>query len=250
MATEPLRVQSLHALLYCERLFFLEEVEEVRVADAAVFAGRRLHHDLDEGERLSLDVGSEQLGLLGKVDAVRRTDGALVVTEQKRGRPATGPGGAEAWETDRMQVAAYGMLVEEAFPGARVECRVRYHQPPATVAVPLDTAMRAQVHAAIARARQLRALGVRPPITTEERRCTRCSLAPVCLPHEERGETGVPRLFPEDDQRQVVHVATPGARIGRRASELKIAIDEQPDTKLGIKGVAAVVLHGPVQISS
>ena len=39
----PLRVM---ALLYCERLFYLEEVEELRVADGAVYAGRRLHDDV------------------------------------------------------------------------------------------------------------------------------------------------------------------------------------------------------------
>ena len=37
----PLRVMSLHALLYCERLFYVEGVEEIRVADATVYAGRR-----------------------------------------------------------------------------------------------------------------------------------------------------------------------------------------------------------------
>ena len=32
-APEPLlRVMSLHALEYCERLFYLEEVEEIRIA--------------------------------------------------------------------------------------------------------------------------------------------------------------------------------------------------------------------------
>lgn len=37
---EPLiRVMALHALAYCERLFYLEEVEEIRKADANVFAG-------------------------------------------------------------------------------------------------------------------------------------------------------------------------------------------------------------------
>ena len=38
--TTKLRVQSLHALAYCERLFYLEEVENVRLADASVYAGR------------------------------------------------------------------------------------------------------------------------------------------------------------------------------------------------------------------
>jgi len=36
----PLRVMALHALAYCERLFYLEEVEEIRVANHRVYAGR------------------------------------------------------------------------------------------------------------------------------------------------------------------------------------------------------------------
>jgi len=36
----PVRVMALHALAYCPRLFYLEEVEEIRVADERVFAGR------------------------------------------------------------------------------------------------------------------------------------------------------------------------------------------------------------------
>jgi len=46
-AAEPLvRVMALHALAYCERLFYLEEVEEIRVASDAVYAGRVLHQEL------------------------------------------------------------------------------------------------------------------------------------------------------------------------------------------------------------
>ena len=43
-ADSTIRVMALHALAYCERLFYLEEVEEIRVADAAVYAGRRLQY--------------------------------------------------------------------------------------------------------------------------------------------------------------------------------------------------------------
>src|SRR5947199_6137401 len=84
----PLRIMALHALHYCERLFYLEEVEEIRVADAAVYAGRRLHDDVapldDEGpERRSVEVASEAWGLVGKVDAIRRRDGRWVAYEHK-----------------------------------------------------------------------------------------------------------------------------------------------------------------------
>jgi hypothetical protein len=76
--TPPLRVMSLHALAYCHRLFYLEEVEEIRVADARVFAGRELHAGLEadeDAESVSLDLASESLGLIGKVDHLVSTGG-------------------------------------------------------------------------------------------------------------------------------------------------------------------------------
>lgn len=33
-----IRVMALHALAYCERLFYLEELEEIRVADHRIYA--------------------------------------------------------------------------------------------------------------------------------------------------------------------------------------------------------------------
>jgi CRISPR-associated protein Cas1 len=88
---------ALHALAYCPRLFYLEEVEEIRVADAAVFAGRQLHAALEadeDGESVSIELSSTTLGLTGKVDCLRRRD---------------------AWPSDRIQLIAYAVLLEEAF---------------------------------------------------------------------------------------------------------------------------------------
>ena len=84
------RVSALHALLYCERLFYLEEVEEIRLADAAVYAGRTLHEEIaqEEGnEQRSFFLTSDKLGLTGKMDAVRHRNGNWVVYEHKRGKP-------------------------------------------------------------------------------------------------------------------------------------------------------------------
>jgi CRISPR-associated protein Cas1 len=79
--SETLRVHSLHALAYCERLFYLEEVENMRVADERVYAGRRLHVELereeDEEEWLTLNLESERWGLTGRIDCVRRRDGMI-----------------------------------------------------------------------------------------------------------------------------------------------------------------------------
>ena len=112
-AGEPLvRVMGLHSLTYCERLYYLEEVEELRVANDLVYAGRALHaeiggEDASGTEVRDLELSSEALGLHGKVDAVRTRDGALVPYEHKKGRARRGAdGAAEAWPTDAAQVAA------------------------------------------------------------------------------------------------------------------------------------------------
>ena len=78
-ADPTIRVMALHALAYCERLFYLEEVEEIRVADHRVHAGRTLHEaEVDKNrEWQSLELASDAWGIRGKVDFARYRDGRL-----------------------------------------------------------------------------------------------------------------------------------------------------------------------------
>ncbi len=256
---EPLiRVAALHAMEYCERLFYLEEVEGIRLADDRVYAGRTLHQELaleQDEERRSFDLASEALGLQGRVDAVRHREGGWVPYEHKRGRarPAA-DGSPEVWPSDALQVSAYGLLIEEHLSRPVVEGRVRYHTDNVTVRVPLDDAARQTVRAAVARARELRASTIRPPVTANERLCVRCSLAPVCLPEEERlaaDPTWEPvRLFPPAPDGQVVHVTTRGARISRSGNELRISADAIEAQAFPVHQVQALVIHGHAQMTT
>ena len=81
---QPLRIMSLHALAYCERLFYLEEVEETRVADERVYAGRRLHVEIEKKE----DQRTRKGNVLAQPDVVR-----------KRKKPAADKTQKAAWET-------------------------------------------------------------------------------------------------------------------------------------------------------
>jgi len=187
----PLSVHSLHALAYCERLFFLEEVERVRIADERVYAGRTLHVEIErdepDDEVLTLSLESESYGLIGKVDCIRRRDGQIIPYEHKRGRSARDAGGRpEAWASDRLQIVAYAALVEEHAGRTIPEGRVRYHADNVTVRVAVDEEARRHLREAIARARELQGSVERPPVTSNERLCVKCSLAPVCLPEEAR----------------------------------------------------------------
>ncbi|MGE0104544.1 MAG: type I-MYXAN CRISPR-associated endonuclease Cas1 [Blastocatellales bacterium] len=276
-----LPIHALHALAYCERLFYLENVENLRVADERVFAGRRLHVEIerkeDEGEWLTLQLESRKWGITGKVDCVRRRDGRLIPYEHKRGRAARGANGeAGAWWSDKLQIIAYAALVEEHSGQAITEGRIRYHSDNTTVRVEIDDDARRLLAEATARARELQASVVRPPVTANENLCAKCSLAPVCLPEEARlgereigrsgdketaqsaissslGSRSAIRLFPADDDRQALHVTTQGARVGRKGDRIEITppvgSDDMP-TLYPVQEVGQVVLHGYTQIST
>jgi len=250
-----LRVMALHALAYCERLFYLEEVEEIRVADHRVYAGRTLHEqevDVD-GEWHSVTLESERWGLRGKVDYVRHRDESVVVFEHKRGHaPRSG-----TWPSDRLQVIAYAVLVAEHLDRAVPEGRVRYHASNKTVKVAIDEEAILELRIAIARATQLSATTARPPITSNERLCAKCSLAPVCLPEEERllraeeeSRRKAARLFPEDDERRILHIVEPGTRVGRSGEQIVVTNTSGEETRIPGRDVAAVVLHGGAQATS
>jgi CRISPR-associated protein Cas1 len=254
----PIRVMALHALAYCPRLFYLEEVEEIRVADAAVFAGRELHAGLeaeDGGEWTSLELSSSTLGLTGKVDCVRRRDGTYLPYEHKRGQPRREDDhSAAAWPSDRLQVVAYAALLEEAFGQPVPEGRIRYHAANITVRVPIDEWAKADLRDAVATARRLRESVERPPVTENERLCQRCSLAPVCLPEEvrqDRDPEHMPsRLFPADRDGATLYVVSQGTHVGCSADCLVIRPRDGPETKHPIRGVDTLLLHGFAQVST
>jgi len=253
-----LRVESLHALAYCRRLFYFQEVERISVPHERVFAGRQLHAALEadeDGESVSLELASEALGLLGKVDCLRRRDGSYLPYEHKRGRPARVADNApEAWPSDRLQLIAYAVLLEEAFGQPIPEGRIRYHAANVTVRVPIDDRARADLREAIAEAQRLRETVDRPPITDNPRLCEKCSLAPVCLPEEVRHdrdpERDPLRLFPQDRDGTTLHVVAQGTTVGISGDSIVVKPREGPDVKHPARGIDTLLLHGFTQIST
>ena len=253
-----IRVCALHAFAYCPRLFYLEEVEELYTQDAAVFAGRRLHEEIEvqeDGQWEDLYLEDELLGLRGRVDALRKRDGQLIPYEHKRGRSHRDENNQpQPWESDRLQILAYCCLLEVTKGITITEGRIRYHSDNVLLHVPLDDAGRKLVRDSIKAARELRASNYRPPVIENEYLCSRCSLSPVCLPEEARlahnKEWQPKRLFPADDERQVLHVLEPGTRVGRTGEQLKITHKDQTQERVSILQVSQLVLHSFSQLST
>jgi CRISPR-associated protein Cas1 len=253
-----LPVEALHALVYCERLFYLEYVEGIQLASARVYAGRTLHEDIEREAGLErVEVSDEGLGLVGAVDAIRHADGTLIPYEHKRGRARRMPDGRyDAWPSDKVQVAAYALLIEAATGRKVIQGRIRYHADEVTVSVAVDEDLRREVLQSVARARELATSLDRPPVTSNENLCVHCSLAPVCLPEEERSaaregsgkERDVLRLFPQEEEGAVVHVTRPGARVGRSGDRLVVDMGEESQ-EFPIRRVQSLALHGQVRVS-
>ncbi len=255
---ETLRVSALHALAYCPRLFYLEEVEQLYTQDAAVFAGRRLHVELEEaGEWLDLNLTSPSLGLRGRLDALKTRHGQTIPYEHKRGRCYRDPQGQpQAWESDLLQVLAYCYLVESSLGITISEGRIRYHADRTLVHVPFDDLGKQQVEAAIAQTQSLRQAAQRPPVTTNDRLCTRCSLAPVCLPeearlaHQDQVQEPPLRLFPADDDRQILHILEPGTTVGKTGTQIKVSPKAGTSVTYPAQQIGQIVLHSFSQIST
>lgn len=254
------RVSALHALTYCERLYYLQHVEDISTPDDKVHAGRTLHEaELDRTrDWQSLELASESWGIRGKADFARYRDGNLVAIEHKKGRSK----GNHAWDTDILQVTAYAVLLEEHFGKAVPEGRIRYHATNKTVRVTVDDAARDRLRASISRARELSRSLQRPPVTDNENLCAKCSLAPVCLPEESRlataldvvddaaGSSAPRRLFPKHDARRTLHVVDRDAVVKRSGLQLVVRTATGEERKYPGMDVGAVILHGSAQITS
>ncbi len=248
---------AVHAWAYCPRLFYLEEVEEIRVADERVFEGRELHQRLEDEEVDDLHtftLESESWGLKGKLDACRHRDGHWIVVEHKKGRSCKGIKTVDAWPSDRLQGAAYAVLLEEHIEQEVTEVRIRYHADHKSVCVQVDEGMKEELRQALQSMDLLRASGQRPAVTAQANRCIHCSLAPVCLPEEERKEEDEDweplRLFPQHHERITLHVVGHGTHLARSSEQLVVRPLEGPEEAFPVEQIEQVVIHGYAQAST
>jgi CRISPR-associated protein Cas1 len=259
----PVRVMGLHSLTYCERLYYLEEVENILIADERVYAGRNFHEEirvdnLDIGRVETFEYTSEKLGLTGKADRLQKRDGIWIPYEHKIGRSKTLGKEKEAWESDAIQVTAYALLIEEASGRIIEEGRVKYRRDNVLVKLQLTDQLRQKTLATIERAKKIRSEVHRPPVTENANLCVRCSLAPVCLPEENRSlemdDYEAARLFVPHREKETIHITGYKTRVGKKGETIEIIKNDDDDkpekTKFPVNEIESIILHGSVSISA
>ncbi len=220
---DPLPISALQHLIFCERQCALIHIEGLWAENRLTVEGNVLHrraHGEAQGPRgggrtetrgdtlivRGLALECERLGLVGKADVVEFRGGPLPVTgiarvaaapplggrslnrregwgrpfpvEYKRGRP-------KGHDADRVQLCAQALCLEEmlGLPEGGVPAGALYYgRIRRRVEVAFDTALRARTCEAVACLRQLINDGITPR-AKREKKCDRCSLLNLCLPH-------------------------------------------------------------------
>jgi CRISP-associated protein Cas1 len=263
---ELLPARMVNEFVYCPRLFWLEYVEREFASSYDTVDGERVHRRVDRptGElpedvvemrkaATSVDLASERLGVVAKIDIVQPEGDGVVPVDFKRGKEPPVPGGVN--DPERVQLGVAALLLREH--GYRCDVgRIYYAASRTYVDVQVDDGLVSQTTAAVAGARAIREQGTIPPPLVDSPKCGRCSLHAICLPDEtntlrKNDEPATIRPFaaPSDDEIPL-YVAEPGARVGLSGEVLQVRSDKRVLAETRLLDVGTISLFGNVQISS
>ncbi len=261
---ELVPARMLNEYVYCPRLFFLEWVDSLWAGNADVAEGVRRHRAVDagggaaplpdEGEvkaARSVELSSDRLGIVAKLDLLEAAEGGVVPVDTKKGRPA--PDGT-AWEADAVQVCAQILLLREH--GYRVKTgEIYYAQTRRRVTVDPTPELIARTMQVAADARAA-ASRLAPPAPLESSpKCPRCSLVGICLPDETNvlaARTGdrPRRLIATAPDATPLYVTEPGAVIGIEGGRLNVTKHREPLASVRLIDVLHVCAYGNVQLTA
>ena len=183
-----LMLSALQHLLFCPRQCALIHVEQLWTENRLTAEGRILHERVHTAARESrrkikvefdMPIRSLQLGLIGRADVVEfrlQEDGIWqpFPVEYKRGRPKKD-------DSDRVQLCAQAMCLEEMLGKEVAEGALYYGQKKRRVGVEFDQDLRNTVRQAALDLHNLFDAGKTPP-PVYSRRCESCSFIETCLP--------------------------------------------------------------------
>jgi CRISPR-associated protein Cas1 len=287
VATQPdyLPARMLNEFVYCPRLFYYEWVEGVFAHNRETVEGSIRHAKLDgkqdelpdpeaiaDGRVIhsrSVTLASEAHRLIAKLDLLESAEGRVCPVDYKRGSPAKtkGDGPLEAWDADRVQLAAQALILLEN--GYQCEEGVIYYSATKQrVRVPMDDNLLSETRATVTRAFEAAANSIPLPLI-DSPKCPRCSLVAICLPDEtnacvrsaigevaaatDGGEAGtreIRRLVPARDDLRPLYLNTQGVSVGKSGNVLQIREKGKLVQEVRMNEISQLNLLGGIQLST
>ena len=261
---ELIPARMLNEYAFCPRLFFLEWVDSLWASSSDTAEGDRLHGRVDagggaaplpaEGEvkaARSVELASEQLGITAKLDLLEGVDGGVVPIDTKKGRPARD---GTPWEADAVQVCAQVLLLREH--GYTVERgEIFYAETRQRVPVEVTPGLVSRTMEIVSEARGVATRLAPPPPLRSSPKCSRCSLAGICLPDEVNvlaaRQGGRPRrLIPADPDAVPLYVTEQGSVVGIDGGRLTVSKYREVLASVRLIDVMHVCAYGNVQVTA
>lgn len=268
-ALVPARMLNEH--VYCPRLAYLEWVDQRFVDSGDTARGSFAHRRVDrprgapppvdreqadgDGERppsTAVEIGSERLGIVARIDLLESRDDAVIPVEFKVGNPREGD--SVLWPPEQIQLCAQVLLLREA--GYRVDhAQVWFAGTRTRHDVEIDDELVQQTLAALADLRATAARDVAPAPLVDSPKCPRCSLVGLCLPDElnllnDRAARPPRRLVAGDPAAQPLYASTPGARLTKRGGRVVLIENGEEVASRRLIDISHVAVFGNVDVGS
>ena len=258
--------RMLNEFVYCPRLAYLEWVQKEFQDSADTVQGRHVHRRVDRaGGELpapdseaadvqvvrSLELSSQKLNLIAKVDLVEVSDGEATPVDYKRGKRPHVP--RHAYDPERVQLCAQGLLLEEH--GYKCSAGVLYFAGSRErVRVPFDDELRQLTKTSIRKLGLLATDGQIPPPLEDSPKCPRCSLVGVCLPDEvnwlSTAAKDVRRLAVHQARALPLYVQAHRGRVAKKGELLVVTKDDTEAARVRLAEVSQLVLLGSIYVTT
>lgn len=266
-----LPARMVNEYVYCPRLAYLEWVQGEWAESADTVEGRHAHRRVDRRKGSppaasaaaddetaqttihvrSLELSSDALGLVAKLDLAEFEGRRALPVDYKRGKRPHVPRGA--YEPERVQLCAQALLLEEH--GYEAPEGVLYFVASRErVKVEFDAELRAATRAAAAGLRLIASGGQIPPPLENSPKCPRCSLNAICLPdevHYLRTQRATPPrpLAVSRAPALPMYVQARGAKVAKNGDVLEVSVDDAKVASARLMDVSQLVLQGGVYLT-
>ena len=265
-AAPPIPARILNEFVYCPRLAYLEWVQKEFEDSADTVQGRHVHRRVDNpGGTLpdpeedatalkvarSVELSSQKLGLIAKIDLIESKGGEMTPVDYKRGKRPHVP--RHAYDPERVQLCAQGLLLEEH--GYRCASGILYFAGSRErVRVPFDDELRRLTLDSLGELRETAKGGTIPPPLEDSPKCSRCSLVGICLPDEinwlKSGSKEIRPLSVRRTHGLPVYVQAHRAKVAKQGERLAITKDDSEPVHVRLADTSQLVVQGNVYVTT
>lgn len=261
--------RMVNEFVYCPRLAYLEWVQQEWEPSSDTVEGKFVHRRVEREKSVSVnepgqegaprivravELSSNRLGLVAKIDLLEVENGIAVPVEYKKGkRPHIKH---NAWDPDRVQLCVQGLLLQEH--GMDSEHGVIYYAGShERVKVTFDDDLVELTMDSVRSFKESVQNNTLPEPLKDSPKCPRCSLVGICLPDEvnmlKAIKSAIRPIAVKRTTAYPVYLQSFRGKVGKEGGELVITSDEDETNKVSkvrLSEVSQLAIFGNAYITT